>query len=78
MFKKLLTTVGLIAVTLVIACATSSAQYVSSTAGNETAAESVVTILLASDGESHAVGSGLVVRADGYVMTPYSLVKDYS
>ncbi len=75
MFKKLLTTVGLIAVTLVIACATLSAQYVSSTAGNETAAEAVVTILLASDGESHAVGSGLVVRADGYVMTPYSLVK---
>ncbi|MFN0278907.1 MAG: S1C family serine protease [Pyrinomonadaceae bacterium] len=61
--------------TLLMACFTASAQYVYSTAGHENAAETVVTILLSSDGEAHAVGSGLVVRADGYVMTPYSLVK---
>ena len=60
---------------LSMACITASAQYVYSPAGLESAAESVVTILLASDGDAHAVGSGLVVRADGYVMTPYSLVR---
>lgn len=58
-----------------LAYATVSAQYVSSPAGFDIASESVVTILLASDGDAHAVGSGLVVRADGYVMTPLSLVK---
>lgn len=42
----------------------------------ENAADSVVTIFLASDGASHAVGSGLVVRSDGYILTAYHLVKD--
>lgn len=37
--------------------------------------DSVVTILLAADGQANAVGSGLVVRSDGYVLTPYSLVR---
>jgi S1-C subfamily serine protease len=38
--------------------------------------DSVVTILLASDGEARAVGSGLVVRSDGYILTPFNLVRD--
>lgn len=37
--------------------------------------DSVVTILLAADGQANAVGSGLVVRSDGYILTPYSLVR---
>src|SRR6185369_15166619 len=31
--------------------------------------------LLASDGQAHAVGSGLIVRGDGFIMTPYSMVR---
>ena len=77
MFAKLLNTlVFAVFVSLsLFACVTVSAQYVQSPAGLQIAAESVVTILLAGDGEAHAVGSGLVVRTDGYVMTPFSLVR---
>lgn len=45
-------------------------------AAAENSANSVVTILLASDGQSHAVGSGLVVNSNGYILTAYHLVKD--
>jgi len=75
MFAKLLNRTIFSVTVTALAYIASSAQYVSTPTGLETAAESVVTILLASDGEAHAVGSGLVVRADGYVMTPFSLVK---
>jgi hypothetical protein len=37
--------------------------------------DSVVTVILAADGQQHSVGSGLVVRSDGYIMTANSLVK---
>lgn len=37
--------------------------------------DSVVSILLAADGRSDAVGTGLVVRSDGYILAPLSLVK---
>src|SRR3954447_220403 len=50
------------------------AQYMSSPAQDHL--DSVVTILLASDGQARAVGSGVIVRTDGYVMTLYSLVRD--
>ena len=41
----------------------------------DTAADSVVTILTADGGQAKAVGSGLIVRSDGYILTPYHLVK---
>ncbi len=75
MIAKLLNRVVLSVFVVSFTCVTASAQYAYSPAGLENASESVVTILLASDGDAHAVGSGLVVRADGYVMTPHSLVK---
>jgi S1-C subfamily serine protease len=37
--------------------------------------DAVVTILVGADGEAQPVGSGLVVRGDGLVLTPYHLVK---
>jgi S1-C subfamily serine protease len=37
--------------------------------------DSVVTILLTADGQTQAVGSGLVVRGDGLILTAYHLVK---
>lgn len=42
----------------------------------EASVDSVVTILLADGINSNAVGSGLVVRADGLILTANSLVKD--
>lgn len=41
----------------------------------ENAVDTVVTILLASDGQANAVGTGVVVRPDGYILTAYHLVK---
>jgi S1-C subfamily serine protease len=41
----------------------------------DASADSIVTILLAADGQANAVGSGLVVRSDGYILTPYSLIR---
>ena len=37
--------------------------------------DAIVTVLIAADGDAQAVGSGLVVRGDGLVLTPYHLVK---
>lgn len=42
----------------------------------DAAVDSVVTVLLAADGQAQPVGSGLVVRSDGYILTTYSLVRD--
>jgi S1-C subfamily serine protease len=41
----------------------------------DAAIDSVVTVLLAADGQTQAVGTGLVVRSDGYILTAYSLVR---
>jgi S1-C subfamily serine protease len=38
--------------------------------------DAVVTILVEADGDSHPVGSGLVARGDGLIITAYHLVKD--
>lgn len=38
--------------------------------------DAVVTILIADDGQARAVGSGLVVRGDGLILTAFHLVKD--
>ena len=38
--------------------------------------DSIVTVLAAGDGEPLAVGSGVVVRPDGLIVTAYHLVKD--
>ncbi len=43
-------------------------------AQNDAVLDSVVTIALGNETDEHAVGSGLVVRSDGYVVTAYSLV----
>ena len=75
MFREFLNRTFTVIFVLSAACVAISAQSVSLPAGLENAAESVVTIMLASDGESHAVGSGLIVRSDGHIMTPYSLVR---
>ncbi len=37
--------------------------------------DAVVTILIADDGQAQPVGSGLIVRADGLILTAYHLVK---
>ena len=37
--------------------------------------DAVVTIMIADDGQARAVGSGLVVRGDGLILTAYHLVK---
>jgi hypothetical protein len=37
--------------------------------------DSVVSVLLAADGKANAVGTGLIVRSDGYVLVPYSVVR---
>jgi len=42
---------------------------------NEAVLESVVTIALGNETDEHPVGSGLVVRSDGYIVTAYSLVR---
>lgn len=42
----------------------------------EASADSVVMILTADGGRVNSVGSGLVVRSDGYVLTAYHLVKN--
>ena len=52
-----------------------AAQSMSDTSAIQGAMDSVVTILLASDGQANSVGSGLIVRSDGYILTPYSLVR---
>lgn len=39
-------------------------------------ADGLATILLANETDSQPVGTGLVVRADGYVLTTYGLVKN--
>ena len=75
MFAKLLNKSVFSLFVFSFGCITATAQYVYSPAGLENASESVVTIMLASDGESHAVGSGLIVRSDGHIMTPFSLVR---
>jgi S1-C subfamily serine protease len=65
-----------LALTFALSCTQLFAQ--NSSAENsiaDIAVDSVVTVLLAADGQANAVGSGLIVRADGYIMTPYSLVK---
>ncbi len=41
----------------------------------ESAVDSVVTILLANEGTANAVGSGVIVRADGFILTAHHLVK---
>lgn len=38
--------------------------------------DAVVTILIESDGQAHAVGSGLIARGDGLILTAYHLVRD--
>lgn len=53
-----------------------SAQYNGDTTAIDRSLDAVVTVFLASDGQAHAVGSGLIVRSDGYILTPYSLVRD--
>src|SRR2546423_14284464 len=37
--------------------------------------DAVVTVLIEADGQAQPVGSGLVVRGDGLVLTAYHLVK---
>ncbi|MBV9240730.1 MAG: trypsin-like peptidase domain-containing protein [Acidobacteria bacterium] len=43
---------------------------------SEASPESVVTVLLANETDAQPVGTGLVVRTDGYILTPYSLIKN--
>jgi len=43
---------------------------------NNAPLDSLVTVLLANETDVQPVGTGLVVRADGYILTPYNLVKN--
>jgi S1-C subfamily serine protease len=38
--------------------------------------DAVVTILVEADGQTHPVGSGLVARGDGLILTAYHIIKD--
>lgn len=51
------------------------AQSSSESIATEASVDAVVTIYLAADGQSTPVCSGLVVRADGYILVPYSMVR---
>lgn len=48
------------------------------TTSSQSILDSVVTIYSIVDGRETAVGSGIVVGADGYILTPLHLVKDIS
>jgi len=50
--------------------ATAAAQF-----GNQLS-DSIVTVLVAANGEERAVGSGIVVRGDGLLLTAYHIVRD--
>jgi hypothetical protein len=58
--------------TAVVSCVAVSAQ---DTWVSDSTSDSVVTVLLAADGQAHVVGSGFVVRADGHIMAPLSIVR---
>ncbi|MGI8555099.1 MAG: trypsin-like peptidase domain-containing protein [Pyrinomonadaceae bacterium] len=56
-------------------CAFALAQISGGNLATDAAVDSVVTILLADNGQANPVGSGLVVRSDGYILTAYHLIK---
>src|SRR5215210_2282976 len=59
--------------TLCVRAAAQEASY--SRQLSEDSLNSVVTILIEEDGVKRAVGTGLVVRGDGVILTAYHLVK---
>lgn len=73
MFKT--TTKILIAWAFTISLICNSFAQTSNDSAVQSALDSVVTILLANQGQANSVGSGLIVRSDGYVLTAYNLVK---
>ena len=74
MFKKLLTTVSLITISLVITCAIASAQNVSTPASIDNA----VAVVLVGDGEGVVVklAPAVVIKSDGVLLVPYHVLKD--
>lgn len=76
MTKKLRTALWTLFLILTVTCSLSFAQvYTGDMSAIESSVDSVVTVLLAADGQANAVGSGLVVRSDGYILTPYHLIR---
>ncbi len=58
-----------------VMCAYSSGQMSSADTAADLAVDAVVTVMIADDGRVDAVGSGVVVRSDGHILTPYGLVR---
>lgn len=65
----------LVLIFTVVFCKTAFAQISNGALAAEAAVDSVVTVLVGEGGQSNAVGSGLVVRSDGLILTAYHLVK---
>ncbi len=62
-----------------LACGSVFGQFEPTTAryvGGTQIFDSVVTVILEADGQSREVGSGVVLRSDGLILTAYHLVKD--
>ena len=65
--------------TLSLACASVFGQFESTAgryAGGNQVFDSVVTVILETDGQPRETGSGVVLRSDGLILTAYHLVKD--
>ena len=70
MMARFIGSAFLISFAVVAFCSYAAAQ------GYPGASDAVVTVLLANETDAQPVGTGLVVRPDGYILTPYSLVKN--
>lgn len=76
MAKAYLGTLSIFVIIFAFSCVRSFAQvYTGDMSAIESSVDAVVTVLLAADGQANAVGSGLVVRSDGYILTPYHLIR---
>src|SRR5438445_9102289 len=72
--KRLRTTATTVVVCLCIVLANHHV-FAQSSSISESIRESIVTILIEDNGPPRAVGAGVIVRADGLVLTAYHLVK---
>jgi S1-C subfamily serine protease len=67
---------SLIALTAVMAAATHNICAQASANVSDGILNSIVTIVVVDDGQAREIGSGVIVRSDGLIVTAYHLVKD--
>ena len=67
---------SLIVLTVVMMAATNSIGAQASTGVSAGILNSIVTIVVADDGQARDIGSGVIVRSDGLIITAFHLVKD--